>query len=1013
MAENFHSTKSFVSPNDGYCKKKIPASPTGTNPTNKNSVACTMSNIDSLHNLTMNTNAHNNSLLPVGSELSEIEQKYIDEYQKTINRKELTVRSIVIGLFFGCLLCFSNTYFALQTGWATMGSLQSALVGYGILLLCEKYSKDKESSKSTLYELNIIQTVSVSSATMPVAAGLVSIIPALTMLDDVSSFDAIKLTWIELILWTFSLAIFGTFMAVPLRKQMIINQRLPFPSGTATAKMIQLFYSNHGGGGGGGNYDSNQSNSSYSNSNHTQNILEQTNSNLMDSHRYRQNSFCDFVERRASMSGTSIDKNHQKNHGLNDNDSKNDDTTGVAMEMADISKDDTSTQHQVHPVIGHNTNDISKPWNEIEYEYFNQFLATMSEIRCQRAKTEEKKMKDNIGDEEIVMESGETSSLNLAKQWKCFGYSFSVASGITFLHYFLPILVNLPIFGSTANQYRWNIDVSLSYVGQGMIAGIRIGASMMCGAIIGWGILGPTAVNNNWVERDSDTDEWTNSESAWVILLSLSIMLGESITSLLFTLIRWIYLTVTSSNSDNKTDVDGDKTSRNIKNSTFASHQARYNYVQLPGDETASEMQIQSGSGGLMSLQAFVEKLKSCNVGSRIGSDDPNTNTDIDMDSLDIEYIRGKYIAWMNEISENSQTSKEFSQFTYTNSNRGYSNMNSNSNSLAYESFLILYLRDKQIEYSSIHGTIPKTLWIPGMIISGIICILILNSLTKFQLTWYQVLFSLFLASFVSLLSVRALGETDFNPVDGVGKLSQMAFWGVMNHMGNDVPSSVVNNLTSGGITASAAVQAGDMMQSFKTGYLLTANAKLQFYSQLIGVVCSVLFSVLAFQLFTSIYDIPSNQFEIPSATLWLEMAELLYGGSLPTNVLTYCEIGFILGGILGVLNNFRHLQHLKIENDKLNGGNGNDNGGDVKVYKWLEYVPSGVALGIGMFITPNYVFPNIIGGITQFVWNKYDKRSYDQYMVVVASGFVLGQGITAIVTALMKEFEIPCCFVN
>lgn len=37
---------------------------------------------------------------------------------------QLTFRALAVGLAVGTLLCFSNTYFGLQTGWVTMGSLQ-------------------------------------------------------------------------------------------------------------------------------------------------------------------------------------------------------------------------------------------------------------------------------------------------------------------------------------------------------------------------------------------------------------------------------------------------------------------------------------------------------------------------------------------------------------------------------------------------------------------------------------------------------------------------------------------------------------------------------------------------------------------------------------------------------------------------------------------------------------------------------------------------------------------------
>ena len=38
--------------------------------------------------------------------------------------RSLSVRAVLAGLLVGSILTFSNTYFGLQTGWVTMGSLQ-------------------------------------------------------------------------------------------------------------------------------------------------------------------------------------------------------------------------------------------------------------------------------------------------------------------------------------------------------------------------------------------------------------------------------------------------------------------------------------------------------------------------------------------------------------------------------------------------------------------------------------------------------------------------------------------------------------------------------------------------------------------------------------------------------------------------------------------------------------------------------------------------------------------------
>jgi len=73
--------------------------------------------------------------------------------------------------------------------------------------------------------------------------------------------------------------------------------------------------------------------------------------------------------------------------------------------------------------------------------------------------------------------------------------------------------------------------------------------------------------------------------------------------------------------------------------------------------------------------------------------------------------------------------------------------------------------------------------------------------------------------------SVRALGETDLNPVSAIGKISQLLFAIVQ-------PNNVVANLVAGGISEAGAQQAGDLMQDLKTGYLWQASPKAQFQGQ-------------------------------------------------------------------------------------------------------------------------------------------------------------------------------------
>jgi uncharacterized oligopeptide transporter (OPT) family protein len=93
----------------------------------------------------------------------------------------LTWRAVLAGSAIGTLMCFSNMYFGLQTGWVTMASLQSALLAHGLWALCVRV-RGAGCSPLTVAEHVLVTSVATAAATMPLAAGFVGIIPALRIL---------------------------------------------------------------------------------------------------------------------------------------------------------------------------------------------------------------------------------------------------------------------------------------------------------------------------------------------------------------------------------------------------------------------------------------------------------------------------------------------------------------------------------------------------------------------------------------------------------------------------------------------------------------------------------------------------------------------------------------------------------------------------------------------------------------------------------------------------------------
>ncbi|KAJ2813267.1 OPT super, partial [Coemansia furcata] len=156
-----------------------------------------------------------------------------------VSQPQFTWRAIVVGLLFGTILCFSNLWFGLQSGWISMMSLQSSLVGFAVFKALEHVLDVPFGPAENV----VLQSTAVATATMPLAGGFVGILPALKLLDASESNGArTVLNFGQLCAWGLALTFFGVFFAIPLRRQTIIKEKLRFPSGTATAQMISVLH---------------------------------------------------------------------------------------------------------------------------------------------------------------------------------------------------------------------------------------------------------------------------------------------------------------------------------------------------------------------------------------------------------------------------------------------------------------------------------------------------------------------------------------------------------------------------------------------------------------------------------------------------------------------------------------------------------------------------------------------------------------------------------------------------
>ncbi|KAJ1307878.1 hypothetical protein OPQ81_001958 [Rhizoctonia solani] len=237
----------------------------------------------------------------------------------------------------------------------------------------------------------------------------------------------------------------------------------------------------------------------------------------------------------------------------------------------------------------------------------------------------------------------------------------------------------------------------------------------------------------------------------------------------------------------------------------------------------------------------------------------------------------------------------------------------------------------------------------------------------------WATLLGFIMGAVLSHLGARALGETDLNPVSALGKISQLFFAFLQ-------PGNVVANIIAGGVAEAGAQQAGDLMQDLKTGHLLHASPRAQFYGQMIGSVVSIFVSAVAYNLYTRAYAIPGPQFPAPTAYVWLSFARLIGSGNgLPDHTKPFIINAAV---ITTILTSFK-VQALS------------------RGKWWAKWIPSGVAFAIGFLNTPSFTIARLIGGIAELLYRRRVARlrlegkfANDVGIVILASGFVLGEGV-------------------
>ncbi|KAI8365352.1 OPT oligopeptide transporter protein-domain-containing protein [Radiomyces spectabilis] len=282
---------------------------------------------------------------------------------------------------------------------------------------------------------------------------------------------------------------------------------------------------------------------------------------------------------------------------------------------------------------------------------------------------------------------------------------------------------------------------------------------------------------------------------------------------------------------------------------------------------------------------------------------------------------------------------------------------------------------------------VPAWWWILGTFISIIFTCAICGE--YFGMPVYQSIVAVILGFIFAFVGIQAAGETDINPTGSIGKMSQLVF---AKMPADSLQQVQKNNLMAGNISASAASQAVDMVGDLKTGQLVGASPRSQFWAQFIASFFAIGIAVGLFILFADAYPCITSipvpgveekcEFGLIAVTAWLKVTQLLTGGGDPLSraciiVTAVCAVVAVIGPF------FRHF---------------------LLPQKYHRFFPSMSAIGIAMInSSPEVPLSMLLGWIFGKIWKRFARNSYDNLMYSAAGGMIAGQGISAILQAALK----------
>jgi len=262
--------------------------------------------------------------------------------------------------------------------------------------------------------------------------------------------------------------------------------------------------------------------------------------------------------------------------------------------------------------------------------------------------------------------------------------------------------------------------------------------------------------------------------------------------------------------------------------------------------------------------------------------------------------------------------------------------------------------------------------WFPaGFVVIGPIVVVLMGWL--FRIPWWAGVVAVPLAIVMGFVAARVTGETDVTPTKALGPVTQLIY-GVIT------PGNLSGNIMSANVTGGIGLHAADLLTTLKTGWLLGASPRAQFYAQLFGVAAGAAVVVPAFNiLIPDPTMLGTDAWPAPSCLVWAGVSKALSGGigSLGGPARAGVAAGLLLGVTLAVMERLAP-RALK------------------------PWVPSPAGLGVAMVLPGSNTIATFLGALAAFWLQRRRPETAGRYVVPVASGFIAGESLMGVAVALL-----------